>query len=41
MGDRGRAAVAVSWLRFDADRPGHTLSTSDRDELFLKLRYTF
>ena len=33
LGARGRASMALSWLRFDADLPGHTLSTSDQDDL--------
>lgn len=33
IGDHGRASVAVSWLRFDADLDGRTLSASNTDDL--------
>jgi outer membrane protein assembly factor BamA len=33
IGDHGRASLAVSWLRFHSDLPGHTLSASDVDDL--------
>ncbi len=33
VGDHGRAAVSMSYMRVEADLPGHTLSTSNRDHL--------
>lgn len=34
LGERGRAAVAVSYLRVESDLPGHTLSPNQVDELY-------
>ncbi|HIG56866.1 MAG TPA: hypothetical protein EYG11_02495 [Candidatus Latescibacteria bacterium] len=42
LGERGRAAVGFSYFRVDSDRPGHTLQTNGRDQLFqagLRLGY--
>ena len=33
VGDHGRAAVSMSYMRVEADRSGHTLSPSNRDHL--------
>lgn len=33
LGDHGRAAVAFSYLRFESDLPGHTMSATDSDDL--------
>ena len=33
LGDHSRASVAVSYLRFESDLPGHTLSATDTDDL--------
>lgn len=34
FGDHLRSSVALSYLRFESDLPGHTLSVSDVDDLF-------
>jgi outer membrane protein assembly factor BamA len=42
LGERGRAAVGFSYFRVHSDRPGHTLNTKGRDQLFqagLRLGY--
>lgn len=33
FGEHGRGSVALSWLRFEADVPGRTLSANGRDDL--------
>jgi outer membrane protein assembly factor BamA len=34
IGDNGRVSVALSYLRFQSDLAGHTLSSTDADDLF-------
>jgi outer membrane protein assembly factor BamA len=42
LGEQGRAGVGFSYFRVQSDRPGHTLNTKGRDQLFqagLRLGY--